>query len=112
MAFIVADSSKNGRRPLIYQLTEDHYVDGLVGFTNNGRKYRGVNVLMGAIKWANENQIWNCSQEAYLNNGILTLQEFLKSKDIKYRFINYFDLDKVQLSEGILKDGFLPDNLE
>ena len=24
---------------------------------------------------------------------ILTLQEFLKSKDIKYRFINYFDLD-------------------
>ena len=76
MTFIVADSSKNGRRPLIYKLTEHHLMQGLTGFYNNGRYYRGVSELMGAVSWANYNQIWNVSREAFENNGIITLQEF------------------------------------
>jgi hypothetical protein len=76
MQFIVADSSKNSRRPLVYKLDVVHLDQGLEGFTNNGRYYRGVKELMEAVKWSNDNSIWNCSKEAFDNNGLMTLQEF------------------------------------
>ena len=76
MSFVVADSSKNNRKPLVYQLTLEHLNQGFYGFTNNGRYYRGVNELMEAVKWSNDNNIWNCSKEAFDNNGLMTLQEF------------------------------------
>ena len=76
MKFIVADSSKNARRPLVYYLSFGHLFQGLHGFTNNGRYYRGVDELMQAVKWSNENGIWNCSKEAFENNGLMVLQEF------------------------------------
>jgi hypothetical protein len=76
MQFIVADSSKNSRRPLVYKLDVVHLDQGLEGFTNNGRYYRGVKELMEAVKWSNDNSIWNCSKEAFDNNGLMILQEF------------------------------------
>jgi hypothetical protein len=53
-----------------------HLDQGLEGFTNNGRYYRGVKELMEAVKWSNDNSIWNCSKEAFDNNGLMILQEF------------------------------------
>lgn len=74
--FIVGDSSKNSRRPLVYKLTAKHTEQGYNGFTFNNRYYRGINELIKAIEWANFNQIWNCSKENFENNGIVELQEF------------------------------------
>lgn len=74
--FIVGDSSKNSRRPLVYKLNSQHTYDGYHGFTFNNRYYRGVNELMEAIDWSNFNQIWNCSKENFENNGVVELQEF------------------------------------
>lgn len=76
MSFIVADSSKNNRKPLVYKLTTRHVSQGYMGFTNNGRYYRGIEQLMEAVKWSNDNSIWNCSKEAFDSNGLITLQEF------------------------------------
>jgi hypothetical protein len=76
MQFIVADSSKNSRRPLVYKLTNGHTEQGYHGFTFNSRYYRGVNELMEAVTWSNFNQIWNCSKENFENNGVVELQEF------------------------------------
>lgn len=76
MRFVVADSSKNSRRPLIYILTENHIRQGLVGFTNNGRYYRGVNELMESVRWSSENNMWNVDPVNYKNNGRVDLQEF------------------------------------
>ena len=76
MKFIVADTSKNNRRPLVYKLNWVHTDQGLYGFTNNGRHYRGIDQLMGAFIWAQENDIWNISKENFDNSGIVELQEF------------------------------------
>lgn len=76
MQFIVADSSKNNRRPLIYKLNNRHLEQGYNGFVFNNKYYRGVIELMEAISWSNSNQIWNCSKENFENNGVVELKEF------------------------------------
>ena len=71
--FIVADTSINKRRPLIYTTTAEDGEYGVEGFELNGRKYRGIKELVKEIKWHMENDIWNCSKEAIERNGNLGL---------------------------------------
>jgi len=71
--FIVADTSANKRRPLVYSLTEDDLEMGTVGFELRGYKYRGVVELVQEIKWHMDNDVWDCSKDAYENNGNLNL---------------------------------------
>lgn len=73
MTFVVADTSSNGRRPIIYRLTQDDLNRGLNGFSLQGRKYRGVHELMEEINWAEDNNIWNASKKVIQNNGIMKL---------------------------------------
>lgn len=76
MEFLVFDTSVNNRRPLKYNTTMEHVEEGLAGFSRNKRKYKGVIDLMEEIDWANENGIWNCSKENYLNRGEIQMKHF------------------------------------
>lgn len=71
--FVVADTSANKRRPLIYTLTDEDIFNGLEGFKLRGNTYRGVVELVREIKWHMEMDVWNCSKEAIDMNGNLTL---------------------------------------
>lgn len=71
--FIVADTSANKRRPLVYELSIEDMEAGLGGFTLRGNKYRGVEELVAEISWHMENDIWNVSRDAWVKNGNLTL---------------------------------------
>lgn len=71
--FVVADTSANKRRPLIYTLTDADVMNGLAGFNLRGHNYRGVIQLVREIRWHMEMDIWNCSKEAIDLNGNLTL---------------------------------------
>lgn len=71
--FIVADTSANKRRPLIYTLTPDDIFKGLDGFVLRGYQYRGVIEIVRDIRWHMEMDVWNCSKEAVDLNGNLTL---------------------------------------
>jgi hypothetical protein len=73
MRFIVGDTSINNRRPLIYHMTMEDVNSGLYGFKYRGNNYRGVSQLVNAIAWAEENNVWNCSKEAYEANGLVGL---------------------------------------
>lgn len=79
MDFLVLDTSPNARRPLLYETTPQHVLQGLKGFDYRDKHYRGVFELVNEITWANENNIWNISKENYLNKGVLTLKEYLKT---------------------------------
>jgi hypothetical protein len=76
MEFLVFDTSANNRRPLKYNTIMQHVEEGLASFTRNDRKYKGVIDLMDEITWANENGIWNCSKENYLNRGEIELAPY------------------------------------
>lgn len=71
--FIVGDTSSNNRRPLIYTTKKEDWDKGMDGFILRGNKYRGIKELIRDITWAEENDIWNCSKEAFDNNGQLKL---------------------------------------
>lgn len=71
--FIVADTSANKRRPLVYELSEEDVEKGNVGFMLRGTQYRGVIELVKEIKWHMENDVWNCSKEAFEKQGLITL---------------------------------------
>jgi hypothetical protein len=71
--FIVADTSVNNRRPLIYELSETDRQNGYKGFALRGYKYEGIDALGTQIKWHMDNDVWNCSKLAYENNGHLIL---------------------------------------
>lgn len=73
MMFIVGDTSSNNRRPLIYSTSSQDVVNGMYGFKLRGNHYRGVHDLIMDIAWAEENDIWNCSREAFNNKGKMTL---------------------------------------
>jgi hypothetical protein len=73
MQYIVADTSLNNRRPLIFPCTEKDLLAGLDGFKLSHREYRGVNQLMDELCWAENNNIWNMSKDAYSQNGIMRL---------------------------------------
>lgn len=76
MQFVVYDTSKNGRRPLIYQTTEKHVEQGLKGFMHNGVWHRGVEELVDGIVWASDNNIWNITKENYDAGGKIPLRIF------------------------------------
>lgn len=73
MRFIVGDTSANNRRPLIYTTTQKDFNNGWVGFMLRGNKYRGVKELVTDIVWAEDNDMWTCSKEAYDKQGQLPL---------------------------------------
>ncbi len=69
MRFIVADTSGNNRRPLIYQTTLDDLQKGLNGFYLRGQRYEGVYGLLEAVNWAMATNIFNVTKENFDNNG-------------------------------------------
>lgn len=73
MVFIVGDTSSNNRRPLIYRTSEEDVKWGMEGFFLRGTYYRGVKALVRDIAWAEENDEWRCSREAFDNKGQMTL---------------------------------------
>lgn len=73
MEFIVADTSKNNRRPLIYKTSHEDVVKGLIGFSINGHYYKGVQELMEAVNWSLNTGIFNISKENLDNNGVIEL---------------------------------------
>lgn len=73
MEFVVADTSKNNRRPLIYKTDEEDIIKGLIGFSINGNYYKGVNELMEAINWSLNTGIFNISKENLENKGRVEL---------------------------------------
>lgn len=73
MKFVVGDTSSNNRRPLIYSTSSQDVVAGMFGFDFRGTHYRGVHELIMDIAWAEENDVWNCSKEAFDNKGKMTL---------------------------------------
>ncbi len=73
MEFIVGDTSANNRRPLRYKMSDIDLDKALYGFTLKGNYYRGIMELIDEIMWAEENNIWNCSRDTWLKNGLLNL---------------------------------------
>lgn len=74
MDFIVTDTSKNNRRPLIYKTSFMDVSSGLCGFSINGNKYKGVEELMEAVNWSINTGIFNISKENLENRGIVDLK--------------------------------------
>jgi len=70
--FIVCDST-NYSAPLIYEMTNDTFVNAEEGFEYKGRQYPGVYNLIEDLDWAIENDKWNISRENYINNGVVKL---------------------------------------
>ena len=70
--FIVCDST-NYSAPLIYEMTNDAFINAEEGFEHKGRQYPGVYNLIEDLDWAIENDKWNISRENYLNNGVVKL---------------------------------------
>lgn len=76
MKFVVMSSTLQ-EKPLIYNTTEANYINGLYGFsTMSGIKMKGLDVLIDEINWSKKTGNWLISQEAFENNGIMTLKSF------------------------------------
>jgi len=73
MQFVVGDTSSNNRRPLMYSTSSQDVLNGMYGFDFRGSHYRGVHELIMDIAWAEENDIWNCSKEAFEKKGQMKL---------------------------------------
>lgn len=73
MTFIVGDTSSNNRRPLLFTTNNNDLEKGMQGFSLRGVYYKGVEELIRDILWAEEQDIWNCSRDAYGKNGKLEL---------------------------------------
>jgi hypothetical protein len=54
-------------------MTQDSMNNALDGFEYKGREYPGVAQLIGDLKWALDNDVWNISRENHINNGIVKL---------------------------------------
>jgi hypothetical protein len=74
MKFIVGDTSSNNRRPLTYETSQEDIEKGMYGFKLKGTWYRGVDNLIQDIAWAEENDEWSCSREAFRNKGQMKLK--------------------------------------
>lgn len=73
MKFVVADTSKNNRYPLVYTTDDELLKKGLKGFNYKERYYKGVEQLLSEVAWAFNNNIWKCTKETYENNGTIKL---------------------------------------
>lgn len=71
--FIVADTSANKRRPLVYTLSEQDMENGLKGFKLKDSEYIGLEKLVDDIKWHIDMDVWDCHKEAFENNGQVKL---------------------------------------
>lgn len=81
MQFIVADTSKNNRRPLIYRTSEELMQKIKCGFKSKGYSFRGFDLVMDDILWAIENDIFTISRKNYMNNGIIDINLFDYGQD-------------------------------
>jgi hypothetical protein len=75
--FIVLDTSNNNRRPIIYELEKSHTTQAYIGFYVGNHYYKGINQLVEAIIWGNQQGIWNCSKEVYENEGKIKLENYI-----------------------------------
>ena len=73
MQFVVADTSSNNRRPIIYRTSQEDLEKGLEGFQLCDQEYKGVKSLIEDICWAEDFNRWNVSREVFENKGILNL---------------------------------------
>lgn len=73
MIFVVGDTSSNNRRPLLYETSAIDVERGLYGFSLRGIYHKGIDELINDIVWAEEQDIWNCSRDAFGNNGKMQL---------------------------------------
>lgn len=73
MNFIVADTSKNKKRPIIYTTSIEDVKKGINGFKINNKYYRGVNELMTDLNWALNTDIFNVTRTQFLNKGKIPL---------------------------------------
>jgi hypothetical protein len=73
MRFLVGDTSANIRRPLIYSPSEKDVLRGSEGFLYRGIVHRGIDDLITDIVWAENNDQWSISKEAFDNRGQMTL---------------------------------------
>jgi hypothetical protein len=48
----------------------------------NNYKYRGIEELVSAISWANDNGIWNVSKENHDNNGKVKLKNYVSNSSL------------------------------
>lgn len=74
MKFVVGDTSSNNRRPLVYTTDTEDVNAGMYGFDLRGIHYRGVQELIDDIAWAEQNDEWSCSREAFKRKGQMTLK--------------------------------------
>jgi len=73
MKFVVGDTSSNNRRPLVYSTDLGDLQKGLKGFELKGNHYRGIEELIRDVAWAEANDEWSCSREAFINKGKMKL---------------------------------------
>jgi hypothetical protein len=73
MTFVVGDTSASNRRPLIFSTSNLDVEKGMFGFSVKGNYYKGIDELITDIVWAEEQDIWNCSRDAYGKNGVMQL---------------------------------------
>lgn len=72
MKFVCVDSQGH-MKSLLYSMTRQDIEMADKGFSINGRKYPGIYEAIADIKWGIDTGIWNCSREAYENNGICNM---------------------------------------
>lgn len=72
--FIVADTSVDNLRPLVYIVTEEDWEKSLNGFTVHGWKYPGLYELFESVNWALTSGIFNISMEAFNNKGQMEMK--------------------------------------
>lgn len=70
--FIVADSA-NFYEPLVYELNHNDLEDAFAGFRHKNRYYKGLKEVIGELKWAKSENVWNQSMENWKNDGIVKL---------------------------------------
>jgi len=68
MKFIVCDNT-NYYSPLIYETDQEHFVQGISGFTYNGKYYKGLNQVISELQWHKRNNVWNMSHDNFKENG-------------------------------------------
>lgn len=74
--FILIDTSKNPKRPLVWETSKEHTQQGLEGFTYKNMEYKGVNGIIEEIKWSLANNQWGISKYAYEHHGVVELGKF------------------------------------
>ena len=75
MAFKVVDDT-NELDPLLFQTTENHYVNGFIGFYVGNSYYKGIDQLLAEIETSLAYKQWGMSIYNYNNGGIINIPNF------------------------------------